>query len=147
MLKLRTVRGIDVPIEAERLTRGDAGLMLSWLREQREHMVAVLLYRDDTLIGWCAAIRMQTKEHWFWGPARYTETVKISTFVDPRYRGKGFAKRLLSKMAWVLHIADPKTVVQYGAPQDDAGFFNKTYEKTIAEQGLKPDHSLSREAI
>lgn len=138
MFRFKTVRGIDVPVEAEQLTRGWDGTLLHWLREEREHMIAVLLYRNDKLIGWCAAIRLRTKDHWFWGPARYTEKVQIGTFVAEKYRGKGLAKRLLDKMGWVLHITDPKTIVQYGAPEDDAGFFNKTYVEVLSKKGLTP---------
>ena len=128
-----------MPEEAKKLTRGWDGTLLGWLHNKRDHMVAILMYRDDTLIGWCAAVRSRTKEHWFWGPSNYTNKVQIGTFVADKYRGKGLGKRMLRKMMWVLHISDPKTIVQYGAPEDDAGFFNKTYEKIIADQGLTPD--------
>jgi GNAT superfamily N-acetyltransferase len=139
MFKFRTVRGCDVPEEAEKLTRGNTGTLLHWLREEREHMVAVLLYRDNTLIGWCGAIRLRRRKFWLWGDEiYYTNRVQIGTFVEPTYRGKGFAKKLLNKMTWALRLIDPNTVVQYGAPQDDADFFNKTYEDTLTRKGLKP---------
>lgn len=139
MFKFKTVRGPDVPEEAKKLTRGWDGTLLGWLYNKRDHMVAVLVYQNDDLIGWCAAVRSRTKSHWLWGPWRYTEKVQIGTFVADKFRGKGLGKRLLRKMTWVLHITDPRTIVQYGAPEDDAGFFNKTYDKTIKEGGLTAD--------
>jgi GNAT superfamily N-acetyltransferase len=131
MYKFRHVRGVDVPQEAHELTRGASGLMSGWLHTEAEHMIATLLYQNNTLIGWCCAVRVRFFGH-------YTKTVEISTFVHPKYRGKGLAKRLLDKTLWMLRMVEPKTIVRYGAPGDDAGYFNKTYDESIKKRGLRP---------
>jgi len=130
MYKYKTVRGCDVPEEAKELTRGDEGCMKPWLETKRDHMVAVLLYQNDKLIGWCCAVRTTFLGH-------YTKNVEIGTYMHPKYRNKGFGRKLLDKMLWMLRMVDPKTIVRYGAPTDDAGFFNKTYEATIEKRGLR----------
>ena len=139
MFRFKTVRGTDVPQEAASLTRGEDGTMLYWLQGEREHMTAVLAYRDNVLVGWCATVRLRRRKWWLWGEeVYYTHRVKIGTFVEPDQRGKGLAKQLLKRMTWTIYIADPKTTVLYGAPKDDAGFFNKTYEKVLADGKLDP---------
>lgn len=130
MLKFKTVRGVDVPEEAKRLTRGKNGMMADWLDKEKENMVATLVYRKGKLIGWCAAIR--TKFLWI-----HSKSVEIGTFVQPMYRGKGIGKKLLDRTLWILRLADPQTVVKYGAP-NDSRYFNKTYQKAILGGGLRP---------
>lgn len=131
MFKMKQVRGTEVPIAARELTRGESGLMMHWYDNEKEHMIATLLYHNKTLIGWCCAIRVRFLGH-------YTKTVEISTFVHKKYRGKGLAKKLLAKTVWMLRMIDPKTIVRYGAPQDDADYFNKTYDATIIKGSLRP---------
>lgn len=136
MITYKFVKGKDVPAEARELSRGDDGLMQGWYDRERDHMVAMLAYDGTRLVGWCAAVRII--EYFFVFFDRYSDDVKISTFVHDEYRRQGIGKRLLERTTRAVRLANPRAVIRYGAPED-AEFFNKTYDTTINAHGLTPD--------
>ncbi len=137
MFRLKFMKGTKVPQEARYLTRGENGLMQYWYDSRKEHMVATLAYQDGELIGWCCAVRVQSIVGFFFHT--YTGEVEISTYVRREFRKAGVGKRLLERTTRALRLIEPRTIVRYGAPLEDAAFFNKTYATTITESGLSPD--------
>lgn len=130
MMRYKHVNGFKVPKRAYSLTRGENGVMSDWLDKERDKMIATLLYRKGTLIGWCAVVRV----YWWIFP---TKRFKISTYVDESLRGRGLGKKLLTRTLELVDTIEPEARILYGTP-DDHDYFNRTYKRLISQRKLKP---------
>jgi L-amino acid N-acyltransferase YncA len=137
MITTKFVNGTEIPSEARALTRGTIGSMQGLYDRERRHLVATLIYDGSQLIGWCCARKV--RKFFFLFFETYTDEVEIHTFIHSDHRQKGLGKRILKETLSKIHAMNPKVCVRYGAPQEDADFFNKTYKENIKASGLEAD--------
>lgn len=88
------------------------------LANQRPKPSSLLYYKEDQLIGFAAAFFF---EH---------DTAEISLLVHPKYRKKGYGKRLLNTLLHSISASRAVSTLTFSTPHD-------LYNQTLIKRGLK----------
>lgn len=117
----------EITDEFYQLTNGiGGGLMAVWLRDERADMQAIAIKHDSQFIGWAACVK---EEQGFYS---------LGVFIAPVHREQGLGKLVLTLLLEFIRAEDAQAWCKSGCSLFNQ--FNGTYERLIAECGLKHAH-------